>query len=244
LPIHQAHVKLRVFDHYQQSHQEEAAMPIEYNAAARKLQDKYETRPMADRIAEFAPPMLTPEAKAMIESADMFFLATCDDKGQPQVSYKGGMPGFVKVVDDNTVAFPVYDGNGLFLSLGNMMTNNNVGMLFIDFAKPYRHRVNGNCSVQENDPLLASYPEAMMVVRVKLREAFGNCPRYVHKMQLVERSKYVPKPGSETPIAKWKYLNAMQDVLPKRDQTALAKKLAAGEKIIEIDMEKPIREQI
>jgi hypothetical protein len=219
-------------------------MPIEYNAAARKLQDKYQTRAMADRIAEFAPPMLTPEAQDMIANADMFFLATCDDKGQPQVSYKGGMPGFVKVVDDTTIAFPIYDGNGLFLSMGNMNTNNNIGMLFIDFIKPYRVRVNGTVTMSENDPLMASHPEAVTIVRIKVREAFANCPRYVHKMQLVERSKYVPKSGVTTPIAKWKFLNAVQDVLPARDQQAIGKAVAAGEKIIEVNLEKPLRDQI
>jgi predicted pyridoxine 5'-phosphate oxidase superfamily flavin-nucleotide-binding protein len=223
---------------------EEIAMTIEYNSAARKLQDQHDTRRMADRIAEFAPPMITPEAKDMIESQEMFFLATCDDKGQPQVSYKGGPKGFVRVVDDVTLAFPLYDGNGMFLSAGNMITNRNVGMLFVDFLRPYRFRVNGEVSVDQNDPLLMEYPEAQMIFRVKVREAFGNCPRYVHKMQMVENSKFVPKTNVETPIAKWKFLNVMQDVLPDRDRKAVDTKLAKGEKIIEADFEKPIRDQI
>ncbi len=89
-------------------------MPIEYSQHMRQMQDKFGTRKMADRVAEFAPPMIIPENKAMIEAMDMFFFATADAQGQPQVSYKGGDPGFVKVVDETTLAFPFFDGNGLF----------------------------------------------------------------------------------------------------------------------------------
>ena len=220
-------------------------MPIEYSPQARQLQDKFATRAMADRIAEFAAPVIIPENKAMIESMDMFFLATADDKGRPQVSYKGGDPGFVKVVDDSTLAFPIYDGNGLWLSAGNMAANANVGMLFIDFMNPYRIRVNGTASIKDNDPLMSQYPGAMMVVRVAIREIFSNCPRYVHKMQLVKRSKFVPKAGVDTPNPVWKYLNAMQDVLPAKDVKSVASSIQSGkEKMRELDMTKTIREQI
>ena len=220
-------------------------MPIEYSPQARQLQDKFATRAMADRIAEFAAPVIIPENKAMIESMDMFFLATADDKGRPQVSYKGGDPGFVKVVDDSTLAFPIYDGNGLWLSAGNMAANANVGMLFIDFMNPYRIRVNGTASIKDNDPLMSQYPGAMMVVRVAIREIFSNCPRYVHKMQLVKRSKFVPKAGVDTPNPVWKYLNAMQDVLPEKDVKSVASSIQSGkEKMRELDMTKTIREQI
>ena len=220
-------------------------MPIEYTPHMRQIQDKFGTRKMADRIAEFAPPMVIPENKAMIESMDMFFLATADAQGRPQVSYKGGDPGFVKVVDDTTLAFPIYDGNGLFLSAGNMVANANVGLLFIDFANPHRVRVNGTASVQDNDPLMIQYPGAVMIVRIAIREIFGNCPRYVHKMQLVKRSKFVPKSDVDTPDPVWKYLNAIQDVLPEKDAKKVAANVQQGKgKIGELDMTKTIREQI
>ena len=220
-------------------------MPIEYSPQARQMQDKFATRAMADRIAEFAAPVIIPENKAMIEAMDMFFLATADAQGRPQVSYKGGDPGFVKVVDDSTLAFPIYDGNGLFLSAGNMAANANVGMLFIDFVNPYRIRVNGTASIKDNDPLMSQYPGAIMVVRIAVREIFSNCPRYVHKMQLVKRSKFVPKAGVDTPNPVWKYLNAMQDVLPEKDVKSVASSIQSGkEKMRELDMTKTIREQI
>ena len=206
-------------------------MPIEYSPQARQMQDKFATRAMADRIAEFAAPVIIPENKAMIEAMDMFFLATADAQGRPQVSYKGGDLGFVKVVDDSTLAFPIYDGNGLFLSAGNMAANANVGMLFIDFVNPYRIRVNGTASIKDNDPLMSQYPGAIMVVRIAVREIFSNCPRYVHKMQLVKRSKFVPKAGVDTPNPVWKYLNAMQDVLPEKDVKSVASSIQSGKEI-------------
>ncbi len=220
-------------------------MPIEYTPQMRQMQDKFGTRKMADRIADFAAPVIIPENKVMIEATDMFFLATADAQGRPQVSYKGGDPGFVKVIDETTLAFPIYDGNGLFLSAGNMLGNNNVGMLFIDFMNPHRVRVNGVASIQDNDPLIGEYPGAVMVVRVKLREIFSNCPRYIHKMQLVKRSKFVPKVNVDAPEPVWKYLNAVQDVLPEKDAKKIAGHVQQGKaKIGEIDMTKSLREQI
>ena len=220
-------------------------MPIEYTQHMRQMQDKFGTRKMADRIAEFAPPMIIPENKAMIEAMDMFFLATADAQGRPQVSYKGGDPGFVKVVDETTLAFPIFDGNGLFLSTGNVLANPNVGMLFIDFMNPHRIRVNGTASIQDNDPLMSQYPGAVMIVRVAVREIFGNCPRYVHKMQLVKRSKFVPRPNVDTPEPVWKYLNAIQDVLPEKDSKKIVANIQHGKaKIGELDVTKTIREQI
>ncbi len=220
-------------------------MPIEYHQHMRQMQDKFDTRKMADRIAEFAAPVIIPENKAMIEAMDMFFLATADAQGRPQVSYKGGDPGFVKVVDETTLAFPIYDGNGLFLSSGNMLANPNVGLLFIDFMNPHRVRINGTASIQDNDPLMSQYPGSVMIVRVALREIFSNCPRYVHKMQLVKRSKFVPKPNIETPEPVWKYLNAIQDVLPDKDAKKIASNVQKGKaKIGELDITKTIREQI
>lgn len=220
-------------------------MPIEYTQHMRQMQDQFGTRKMADRIAEFAPPMIIAENKAMIEAMDMFFLATADAQGRPQVSYKGGDPGFVKVVDETTLAFPIFDGNGLFLSAGNVLANPNVGMLFIDFMNPHRIRVNGTASIQDNDPLMSQYPGAVMIVRVAVREIFGNCPRYVHKMQLVKRSKFVPKPNVDTPEPVWKYLNAIQDVLPEKDSKKIASDVQQGKaKLGELDMTKTLREQI
>ena len=190
-----------------------------YGDNHRQLQEKFETRRMADAIEHVAmeTEVVGPH-KDFIESRDMFFLSTVDHKGRPTVSYKGGDPGFVKVVDDTTVVFPSYDGNGMFLSMGNIKGNMNIGMLFINFENPHRLRLQGEASIHDDDPLIAAYKEADLIVRVKVSEIFVNCPRYVHKYQKVDPSKYVPRTECDTPLAGWKHIDMIQEVLPSRDQ--------------------------
>ena len=147
----------------------------------------------------------------------MFFLATADEHGAPQCSYKGGEPGFVRVVDEHTLAFPSYDGNGMYLSLGNLLHNPQVGILFIDFTSPKRLRVNGIASIAEHDPLLSEYAEAQLIVRVRASDVLPNCPRYVHRLELVERSRFVPHDDEETPIPDWKRREWARDVLAAGD---------------------------
>jgi hypothetical protein len=188
-----------------------------YNEGSRRLQDQFDTRRLADRLAERARDHIDPDDRAFIEARDMFFIATTDEHGQPQCSYKGGDPGFVRVVDERTIAFPVYDGNGMFLTAGNMLVSPRVGLLFIDFEGRKRLRLNGTASVDDADPLLAEYPEAKLMVRVTAAEVFANCPRYIHEYRLVQRSRFVPQAERETPVPGWKRREWAHDVLPAGD---------------------------
>ena len=122
----------------------------------------------------------TPSDKSFIESAPYFFFATADAEGRPDCSYKGGIPGFVHVTGPSELAFPDHDGNGTFKSLGNVLINPNVGLLFIAMhGKPYRLRVNGHATLSNQDPLLAVTVGAQLIVRVVARAIFPNCPRYI-----------------------------------------------------------------
>jgi predicted pyridoxine 5'-phosphate oxidase superfamily flavin-nucleotide-binding protein len=189
-----------------------------YHDGNRFFQDRFDTRRLADRLEErLVLDSIDDEDKRFIEARDMFFLATVDDRGLPNCSYKGGDPGFVRVVDERTIAFPNYDGNGMFLSMGNLRRNPNVGMLFIDWEEPTRLRLNGSARVELDDPLLAAYPEAQFIVRVAVRELFPNCGRYIHTMKLVERSRFVPHTGTATPIPDWKRRDFAKDVLAGHD---------------------------
>ncbi len=184
----------------------------------RKLQDHFDSRRLADRLEQttvFAE--VRGRNKRFIESRDMFFLATVDRQGRPTVSYKGGAPGFVQVVDDKTLAFPSYDGNGMFLSTGNIAGQGAVGILFIDFETPQRLRLQGTATVHLSDPLLERYPEADLMVRVAVEAVFANCPRYIHPHRKLAQSRYVPAVDRETPFPGWKRIDDMQDVLPVRD---------------------------
>jgi predicted pyridoxine 5'-phosphate oxidase superfamily flavin-nucleotide-binding protein len=189
-----------------------------YHRGSRELQDRFDTRRLADRIEErLVRDRIGDEDRAFIESLDMFFLATADSDNQPSCSYKGGEPGFVRVVDPGTLAFPCYDGNGMFLSMGNLAQNRRVGMLFIDFLRPKRLRISGEASVRFDDPLLPEYPEAQFIVRIAVTRVFPNCPRYIHKHALVERSIFVPHTGRTTPVPSWKKSDWASDVLPEND---------------------------
>jgi predicted pyridoxine 5'-phosphate oxidase superfamily flavin-nucleotide-binding protein len=190
-----------------------------FHDGQRQLQEQFDTRRLADHcVAKLVRDSINPRQKAFIESADMFFLATADPAGNPTCSYKGGDPGFVRVLDDaRTLALPNYDGDGKYLSWGNALKNPSIAMLFIDFMKSWRLRIHGSASIDPADPLLAEHPEAQFIVRIAVREVFGNCPRYVHKYQLVERSPYVPQTGRATPVPDWKKQPDWNQVLPQRD---------------------------
>lgn len=184
----------------------------------RELQDAFGTRKLADRIEEIAcVTEFDDETKAFIEAQDMFFLASVDHNGRPTVSYKGGDVGLVKVIDSRTLVFPNYDGNGMYMSVGNISQNSEVGLLFISFERPHRIRVQGTATVSREDPLLAQFPGADMLVRVNLSEMWQNCPRYIHRYQKLETSRYVPQAECETPLAGWKQTDIVQDVLPPAD---------------------------
>lgn len=190
----------------------------------RQFQDDFGTRRLADRIEEIAcRTEFDDDARAFIESRDMFFLSSVDHQGRPTVSYKGGDPGFVKVLDPTTLAFPSYDGNGMFLSMGNLAANPEVGLLFISFERPHRLRVQGRAEVSAEDALRAHFPEAELVVRVRLSEYWQNCPRYIHRYEKVAASRYVPRTDCETPLAEWKRIDLVRDALPERDAAAAEK---------------------
>jgi predicted pyridoxine 5'-phosphate oxidase superfamily flavin-nucleotide-binding protein len=189
-----------------------------YHDGQRRLQDRFDTRRLADRIEErIVHDVIDEDDRVFIERQDMFFIATADEDGHPNCSYKGGDRGFVRVLDERTIAFPNYDGNGMYLTTGNLLRNPHVGLLFVSFTEQKRLRLNGVASVDEDDPLLVEFPRAQFVVRVRATEVFPNCPRYIHKLELVERSRFVPKAECEPPVPDWKRREWARDVLPSGD---------------------------
>ena len=190
----------------------------DYHDGNRHFQDRFDTRRLADHLTGRVTETIGESQKEFIEKADMFFLATCDHRGLPTCSYKGGDPGFVRVLDERWLAFPNYDGNGKFQSMGNLLKNPNVGMLFVDFEGQQRLRLQGTATILDDDELLSQYPEAQFMIRVQATEVYSNCPRYVHKYQLVERSVFVPRQGLETPVPEYKKREDLQEFLPARDR--------------------------
>jgi len=188
-----------------------------YHAGMRTLQDRYDTRRLADRLDErLGRAVFTEQDRAFIESRTLFFLASADAQGRPDCSHKGGVAGFVRVTGPDEIEFPSYDGNGQFRSLGNLLANPAVGLLFIDFESPKRLRVNGQAVVLDDAATLARHHGAQLVVRVRAQRIFPNCPRYIHRSSGSELSADAPRPGHEPPAAAWKSMPIVADVLPGR----------------------------
>ena len=190
-----------------------------YHDGMLHLQDVRETRALADRLAQVTARItFTDDDRAFIARSSMFFIASADAEGRPDCSYKGGLPGFVRVLDERTLAIPDYDGNGMYRTWGNVLVNPHVGLLFLDFEQPKRIRVNGTAQVREDDPLRADFPGSVFIIRVTAARIFPNCPRYIHKMQVVEHSAYAPRPEYTPPVPAWKTFDAFRDALPARDR--------------------------
>lgn len=171
-----------------------------FSVQARELQDEFDTRRLADRIAQhFVRPALSQEQVEFIVSCRMLFMATSDAEGRLDCSYKGGRPGFVEVIDNRTLMIPFYNGNGMFCALGNIIATGRVGLLFIDFESQYRLRVNGVAQV--NDPPEGRYPGAVKVVSVESEVVYDLCERYVHRLKFVADSEYCPEDGYQPPPA-------------------------------------------
>ncbi len=190
-----------------------------FHDGMRKLQDMRETRRIADRLEQvIVHQSFTDSDRAFIQQCPMVFVATADADNRPDCSYKGGLPGFVRVLDEKTLVFPDYDGNGMYRSWGNLVVNPHIGLLFIDFENQTRLRVNGTATISDDDPVRSEYPGAVFIIRMTAEKIFPACPRYIHKMHLVEHSAYVPQANYTPPIPEWKKFDDFRDALPERDQ--------------------------
>jgi predicted pyridoxine 5'-phosphate oxidase superfamily flavin-nucleotide-binding protein len=189
-----------------------------YHEGSRELQDRFDTRRIADRLeAVTYHRELSDWDRALIGAADMFFVASVDPSGAPDCSYKGGDPGFVRVLSPSALAWPDYDGNGQFRTLGNIAACSAVALLFMDWSRPARLRVHGRARIAYDDPLLETMPGAQLVVHFEVERAFPNCPRYIHKLERVARSPHVPAEGCTPPRPGWKDDPRFVDALPARD---------------------------
>jgi uncharacterized protein len=190
-----------------------------YHDGMRRLQDARETRRIADRLESvIVHSAFTAEDREFIERCPMVFVATADANARPDCSYKGGLPGFVRVIDDRTLVMPDYDGNGMYRTWGNIGVNPHIGLLFINFIEPDRMRVNGTATIVADDPLLTQFPGAVFLVRITVTMIFPNCSRYIHRMKLVENSVYAPGAGRVPPVPGWKKDERFRDALPSRDR--------------------------
>lgn len=188
-----------------------------YHEGMRAMQDRNEGRAVPDRLAEHRMRRSFNEAdRGFIRSASFFFLATSSEESV-DCSFKGGDPGFVQIVGDNQIAWPDYDGNRMYRSLGNISVNPRVGVLFISMDGTLhnnagRLRINGHAEVDERPEAIAGLPGAKRLIRVTAEHIFSNCPRYIPKFAAAEGSVYTPRDGYEPPDPAWKSMGFMKDL--------------------------------
>jgi predicted pyridoxine 5'-phosphate oxidase superfamily flavin-nucleotide-binding protein len=189
-----------------------------YHAGNRELQDRFGSRALADRLAAKTwRDRFKDTDKAFIESVGFFFLATANRDGEPDCSFKGGAPGFVRVAAPDLLVFPDYDGNGMFKSLGNIRVNPKVGLLFIAMnEKPQRLRVNGHAVIVEDDPLMGEWSGSQLLIRVTPTDIFPNCPRYIPDLPAGAPSRYIPCAATPPIEPAWKGFDDFKDVVPPR----------------------------
>jgi predicted pyridoxine 5'-phosphate oxidase superfamily flavin-nucleotide-binding protein len=189
-----------------------------FHAGNRELQDRHDGRRVADmlearrRVSAFAP-----EHVALIEAAPFFFLATAAE-GAVDCSFKGGPPGFVRVTGPAELEFPDYDGNSMYLSLGNILLSPAIGMLFVSFdGRSTRLRLRGRAELVEDAARIAAIPGARRLVRVAVTDIFPNCPRYIPDLGAGTPSVYLPRADGSQPAPEWKGRDYIRPILPQDD---------------------------
>ncbi|WP_211987129.1 pyridoxamine 5'-phosphate oxidase family protein [Bradyrhizobium tropiciagri] len=184
-------------------------LALQENADGRRLAEYLATRARHSEFSE--------RDMAQITTASFFFIASSHGD-HPDCSFKGGDPGFVKIIGPSTLEFPDYDGNLMYRTLGNITMNPRVGLLFMSFdGRSYRIRINGDASIHCDAESLARHHGARAVIRVECRDIYPNCPRYVPDLVTVARSAYVPRPGETPPTPEWKRLPEVVPHLPLSD---------------------------
>ena len=191
-----------------------------YGDGARALQDELDTRRLADALARRTiHSELTDDDVALIEAQSTVWLATVDAEGWPDVSYKGGDVGFVEVASPTELRIPMYDGNGMQRTMGNIIDTGRVALLFVDTSRPWRMRLHGTATVSTAAADIARCPGAQAVIVVSLARIFPNCGRYIHRGD--EISEFVPDADGNAPIPHWKHYDELYDALPERDRARL-----------------------
>jgi predicted pyridoxine 5'-phosphate oxidase superfamily flavin-nucleotide-binding protein len=131
---------------------------------------------------------VTPDLAEFLARLDMFYLGTANAEGQPYIQYRGGSPGFLKVLDEQTLGFADFGGNRQYITLGNLSENPRAFIFLIDYAKRQRVKVWGTARVVENDPDLLeklrdrAYPgtvERAILFTVEASDV--NCPQHIHQ---------------------------------------------------------------
>ena len=129
---------------------------------------------------------ISSELAAFIAKQSSFFIATANAAGQPYIQHRGGPPGFLKVLDESTLAFADFNGNRQYITAGNLQDNPKVHLFLIDYSTQQRVKVWGTAMIVENEPELINRlmpqdykarSEQAILIRVDTWDA--NCPQHI-----------------------------------------------------------------
>ena len=188
-----------------------------FHPGMRELQDRFEGRAVPDRLADNRMRTAFSDTdREFIETSSFFFLSTATPESV-DCSFKGGDPGFVRVVGENILEWPDYDGNRMYRSLGNIIRNPRLGLLFIRFDGTRfdgsaRLRVNGKAVLDESDAARKEIPGAKRIIRMTAEHIFTNCPRYIPTMASEGASVFTPRNGYTPPEPAWKSRDFVKDI--------------------------------
>lgn len=177
------------------------ARPRRGSAGEHALQCSFGTADQADRFySDQVRDRLLPAMVAFIGRMEMVFVATADANGECDASMRAGPPGFIRVLDDRTLAYPEYRGNGVHASLGNISENGHIGLFMVDFVEDLIGlHVNGGARIIDDDDLRAMHPDiardpargrrADRWVEVDVEEAYVHCRKHIPRMERVTRRR-------------------------------------------------------
>jgi predicted pyridoxine 5'-phosphate oxidase superfamily flavin-nucleotide-binding protein len=165
------------------------ASDIAFTPAVKAVQTRKGSRPRYERIERSGwQTRVTPDLAEFRAGLDMFYLGTASAGGQPYIQYRGGSPGFLRVVDDTTLGFADFAGNRQYLTVGNLSENPKAFIFLMDYATGQRVKLWGEARVVEDDPALLeklrdpAYPgkvERAILFRIGAWDV--NCPQHIHK---------------------------------------------------------------
>ena len=163
---------------------------IAFTPAVKAIQTQKGSRPAYARMEETSgwQTTVTPELTNFLMDLDMFYLGTANAHGQPYIQYRGGPPGFLRVLDENTLAFADFSGNRQYITLGNLSENPRAFLFLMDYANQRRIKLWGTAHVVENDPDLwnrlsdPSYQAKVeRAILFKIDAWDVNCPQHIHR---------------------------------------------------------------
>lgn len=167
-----------------------------FHEGHRRAQVLYADPARAERIINAMPDTtsLSEEQVHFLEALPFFFLATSDGAGHMQCNFKGGGPRVLRAGDSRTLYYPEYPGNDMMLSVGNLLLHPYVGILGICFQTRRRLKVNGRVEVitPSEAPYAESWPEAHVIIRVRIQEVIRNCSRRIPRLVEVTDSTAQP----------------------------------------------------